>query len=91
MAQQGHIAIVRRKVYENALAHVDYQPRPDFHQLVEEVLELSQAIRNKHEHPIELELIQIGGIVLNWLADIEEAESGRVLYTSPEIKTSRST
>jgi len=89
MAQPGHIAIVRRKVYENAQAHVDHRPRPDFHQLVEEVLELSMAIRGNHEHPIEIELIQIGGIVLNWLADIEEAKSGRVLYVPLEVKRSR--
>lgn len=91
MAKQGHIAIAMRKVYENAQAHIDYQPRPDFHQLVEEVLELSQAVRGHHEHPVEFELIQIAGIVLNWLGDIEEAESGRVLYAPLEVKASRLT
>lgn len=33
----------------------------------EELGELSAAIMGKHEHPPELELIQLGGLILNWL------------------------
>jgi NTP pyrophosphatase (non-canonical NTP hydrolase) len=59
--------------------------RPDerrFLSLVSEVGELSDAIKGKHEHPTEVELIQIAGICLNWLRvldkngiDLEEALS----------------
>ena len=35
--------------------------------LQEEVLELSLALRGRHEHQPELELMQIAAIALNWL------------------------
>lgn len=35
--------------------------------LTEEVGELASALAGKHEHPMELEVIQITGICLNWL------------------------
>lgn len=35
--------------------------------LMEEVGELASALANKHEHPMELEVIQAAGILLNWL------------------------
>ncbi len=38
--------------------------------LAQEMLELSLALRNRHQHAAWLELIQIGGIAVNWLADI---------------------
>lgn len=38
--------------------------------LMEEVGELSAATMGKHEHDPAYELIQIGGIILNWLHQI---------------------
>jgi len=38
--------------------------------LVEELLELSLALSNHHEHLPEHELVQIAGIAINWLADL---------------------
>ena len=35
--------------------------------LLEEVAELAAALDGKHEHPPELELVQIAGICLTWL------------------------
>lgn len=35
--------------------------------IVEKVGELASALANKHEHPMELGVIQIAGICLNWL------------------------
>lgn len=35
--------------------------------LMEEVGELAAALKGKHEHPMELEVIQVAGICLNWL------------------------
>lgn len=35
--------------------------------LLEEVEELRDALAGNHEHPPQLELLQIGGIVFNWL------------------------
>lgn len=35
--------------------------------LVEELGELATALQGKHEHPPELELLQLGGLIINWL------------------------
>jgi hypothetical protein len=35
--------------------------------LLEEVGELAEALDGAHEHPAEVELVQIAGIALNWL------------------------
>lgn len=40
---------------------------PTLGTLLEEVAELARALEGKHEHPPELELVEIGGIVLNML------------------------
>ena len=73
MTGAGHVAIAMRKVYDNAQNHMGQHP--DFAMLAQEVLELSLALCNRHEHPPEWELVQIGGIVVNWLADIEAENS----------------
>ena len=38
---------------------------------MEEMAELARSLEGKHEHPPELELIQIGGIVANMLTSYE--------------------
>ena len=78
MAELGHVAVAMRKVYQNAQDHINYRPPPDFAMLAQEMLELSLSLRGRHEHPPEYELVQMGGIILNWLANIEAAESGKV-------------
>lgn len=40
---------------------------PDLRMLVEEIGELAAALAGTHEHTPALELVQIGGIVANWL------------------------
>lgn len=89
MVGVGHLAIVMRTVYENAKRHANYQPRPDFSMLAQEVLELSLSLRGRHEHPPEWELVQIGGVVLNWLADIEAANSGSVCDLNVTVREAR--
>jgi|GEM_PF-3594764 len=55
--------------------------------IIAEVGELAYALDGKHEHPPELELVQIAGICVNWLVrlttivadtgdDMEEIEEG---------------
>jgi len=49
---------------------------PERHQhlldvLHEETQELTDALQGAHEHPPELELIQIAGIAINWLAQFD--------------------
>jgi len=66
----SRIAKALRAARANARAYRNCKYRPNFHLLVEEVLELSQALRGKHEHPPWFELIQIMGISANWLADM---------------------
>lgn len=39
--------------------------------LLRELGELSNSIYGKHEHPPQLELIQIAGIAINWLRQFE--------------------
>ena len=64
------IAQALRAITANARKHQHDEYRPEFHMLAQEMLELSLALRNRHKHPAWLELIQIGGVVTNWLADI---------------------
>ena len=53
----------------------------------EELGELAQAINNKHEHPPELELLQIGGFVLNWLSRvIADPEHMRKISDIDDVK-----
>lgn len=76
------ITLARRAIDSNARQHRYDEWRPDFHMLAEEMLELSLALRGQHEHPPWLELVQIGGIVTNWLADImvEQGDTEIVEY-----------
>ena len=54
-------------VIQNA-NHYQYKiGRIDLRMLIEEVGELAEALAGKHEHSPEYELIQIGGIAINWL------------------------
>lgn len=39
--------------------------------LVAEIGELADSIKGKHEHPVEVELIQIAGICVNWLNSLD--------------------
>lgn len=54
----------------NAHTHIDsVKGKTDLdmlRMLIEEVGEAAAAINGDHEDPVELELQQIGGIVLNW-------------------------
>jgi hypothetical protein len=61
MELQQAITFIRR----NAEQHEGKQPT--LGTLLEEIAELARALEGKHEHPPELELIQIGGIVANML------------------------
>ena len=56
------------EIGKNARLH--QHKRPSLDMLMEEVQELSEALEGQHEHPPAFELIQIGGIVANWLAQI---------------------
>lgn len=48
--------------------------RPKFTTLLEEMTELTLALRGKHDHPAELELIQIASVALNLLAQVYMGE-----------------
>ena len=52
--------------------------------LVKEVGELASAVRDKHNHPIEVELIQIGGMVINRLRLSEEDLEGMLRVANHE-------
>ena len=55
---------VRSNAMENAFKH------PKFTTLLEEFAELVLSLRGKHDHPPELELTQMGGIIINLLSQI---------------------
>lgn len=57
--------------------------------LVEEVEELAGALVGNHEHPPELELIQIGGIVINWLRQFEREALERAFQQTWEEHNGR--
>lgn len=47
--------------------------QPNMSTLLEEVAEAILASRGKHEHPLRLELVQIAGICLNIIAQMDFA------------------
>ena len=61
-----------RDIGENATTHQDKYPT--LRTLLAEVAELAYALDGEHEHPPEYELVQIGGIVVNWLERIYQAK-----------------
>jgi hypothetical protein len=62
-----------RDIGENA--NNNQHKHPSLRTLLAEVAELSYALDGEHEHPPEYELIQIGGIVVNWLDRIYRAKN----------------
>ena len=69
-SDMDHVAQALRAIKVNARKHQHDEYRPEFLMLAQEVLELSLALRDEHERPAWLELVQIGGTIINWLADI---------------------
>jgi len=65
---QSHDAL--EAIRFNAEANRDKEP--DLAMLLGEISELAYAIVGRHEHSIELELIQIGGICVNWLQQLTQ-------------------
>ena len=61
-----------RDIGENATSH--QEKHPTLRTLLAEVAELAYALDGEHKHPPEYELVQIGGIVVNWLERIYQAK-----------------
>lgn len=61
-AFQKALRDVKSNAEENAFKH------PKFTTLLEEFAELVLSLRAKHDHPPELELVQMGGIIINLLS-----------------------
>lgn len=59
---------VSLNVYENL------HKRPNMNTLLEEMAEAILANRGKHEHPLRLELVQIAGICVNMIRQIDAGE-----------------
>ncbi|KKN62951.1 hypothetical protein LCGC14_0506610 [marine sediment metagenome] len=62
-----------KRFYDNAVtavledAHKHREMRPAMSTLLEEIAEAILASRGKHDDPLELEIVQIGGICINIL------------------------
>lgn len=54
-------------IYWNSAAALRLGKNASLRTLLVEVAELAAALDGKHEHPPELELVQIAGICLTWL------------------------
>jgi NTP pyrophosphatase (non-canonical NTP hydrolase) len=64
-------------------------PKPDerkFLTLLSEVGELADALKGKHEHPKEVELIQIAGICINWLRTMGDFDLDDALLIANHVK-----
>lgn len=59
-------------IIKNAAENED--KKPTLRTLLGEVSELAYALEGEHEHSPTLELIQIGGIALNWVRRIYRAK-----------------
>lgn len=59
---------INLNVYENL------DKRPNMNTLLEEMAEAILANRGKHEHPLRLELVQIAGICVNMIRQIDAGE-----------------
>lgn len=53
--------------------------------LCAEVGELADAIKGKHEHSPQVELIQIAGICINWLRTMPEFDVEEALKTANHL------
>jgi hypothetical protein len=52
----------------------NWSKRPNMRTLMEEVAEAILADRGKHDHPLRLELVQIAGICINMIRQIDAGE-----------------
>lgn len=66
-------------IQKNAAQHEG--KAPTLGTLLEEIAELARSLEGKHEHPPELELIQIGGIVANMLTGYDWLEANAAIRT----------
>lgn len=73
MTQSNYYSKAIWFVVMNASLHQEKEPTLGM--LLEEVGELALALEEKHEHSPAVELVQLGGIVLNWLH--RELEKGQ--------------
>lgn len=64
--------LVINEIIDNANEHK--HKKPNIRTLWEEVSEATLASRGKHEHPLRLELIQIAGICINMIRQIDAGE-----------------
>ncbi len=55
-------------------AEDNYHKRPNIRTLSEEFAEAILAERGKHEHPLRLELVQLAGICINMIRQIDNGE-----------------
>lgn len=62
-----------RDIIKNAAEHE--HKHPTLRTLLAEVSELAYALDGEHKHSPESELVQIGGIVLNWLRRMYRAKN----------------
>ena len=58
-----------KRVRWNVAQH--YHKSPDLPMLLGEISELAYAIAGRHEHDPEIELMQIAGICVNWLMQLQ--------------------
>lgn len=72
----------RERAIEDVIANADenQHKRPNIRTLSEEYAEAILAERGKHEHPLRLELVQIAGICINIIRQIDKDELNSASY-----------
>lgn len=63
--------VIREIIHE---ADRNQHKKPNMRKLMEEVAEAILAERGKHEHPLRLELVQIAGICINIIRQLDAGE-----------------
>lgn len=61
-----------RDVLENA--DTNRHKKPNMRTLWEEISEATLSWRGKHDHPLRLELVQIAGICINMIRQVDNGE-----------------
>jgi hypothetical protein len=81
MSEQLTTADALQDVIHNV--NENWSKRPTLNTLLEEVAEAILAARGKHEHPLRVELVQIAGICINMIRQIDAGTNDYALIKAP--------
>lgn len=86
LTDDEHIALSKAVLLVEENARGNAYKRPAMTTLIEEMAELTLALRGKHDDPVDVELVQIAGVAVNllwqWNLGHEEHVNNIVTFTT---------